>query len=145
MTKGENYNKEVKQFISALSAKLAKYDVKYDKAGSDFFQIAFRFGKSWPKQVAGSACLFVYSGELGCKLCKFDKHYNVQSVFRKSVLSKCEYMVRSAYGVNNQHYKLELYNSYDSVVGVANLVKYIRSTKKVFDALLQIDKLVKHG
>ena len=139
-----NYNKDVKQFIAALGEKLAKYDVKYDAADSDDFQISFKYGKSWPKPVVGSTSLYVYAGELGSQMCKFDKHYNVLHVFRKSVLSKCEYMVRSAYGVNNQHDKLELYNSYDLVVGVANLVKYIKSIKKVFDSLTRIDELVEH-
>ena len=138
------YNKEVKQFIEALGEKLSKYDVKYDAAASDAFQIAFKYGKSWPKPVVGSTSLYVYAGELGCRLCKLDKHYNVQHVYRKSVLSKCEYMVRSAYGVNNQNDKLELYNSYDRVVGVVNLAKYIKSIKKVFDALVKIDKLIEH-
>ena len=103
-----------------IRARLLKYDIRFSKTQSDDFDVVFVFGKSWIPEVRGEAAI-VFGWHM------FDHHYSVRKTW--------PFSTRSIFSFHRQDNKVALYNSYETIEGMTNVIKYLKEFRKVSIAL----------
>lgn len=99
-----------------LRARLLKYDIRFSKTMSDKFDVVFVFGKSWIPEVRGETAI-VFGWHM------FEYHRSVQKTW--------QFSTRSIFSFHRQDNKVALYNSYESIEGMTNVIKYLKEFRKV--------------
>jgi len=99
-----------------LRARLLKYDIRFSKTMSDKFDVVFVFGKSWIPEVRGETAI-VFGWHM------FEHNRSVQKTW--------PFSTRSIFSFHRQYNKVALYNSYESIEGMTNVIKYLKEFRKV--------------
>lgn len=99
-----------------LRARLLKYDIRFSKTMSDNFDVVFVFGKSWIPEVRGETAI-VFGWHM------FECNRSVQKTW--------PFSTRSIFSFHRHDNKVALYNSYETVEGMTNVIKYMKEFRKV--------------
>lgn len=113
-----------REFDKRYGERLKKLDIKLDKHRVSVWgtcDIAYTFGKSWGSALSGGKCFEV-------------PIYRVTSLFGKTLCKHsaehAKYTVRDEDSIFIRGKKLNAYNSYVTVRGMTNLIKYIKVLRK---------------